>query len=74
MREVAIVKFFNNEKGFGFLVDSKGSDVFVHYRHIEPGEKGYKTLRAGEEVEYQPVQTDKGWSAAEVKRSNPPSS
>ena len=71
-REVAVVKWFNNEKGFGFLVDSQGSDVFVHYRHIDPGEDGYKTLREGEQVEYQPVRTDKGWSAAEVKRSNPP--
>ena len=69
MREVAVVKWFNNEKGFGFLVDSQGSDVFVHYRHIDPGEDGYKTLREGEQVEYQPVRTDKGWSAAEVKRA-----
>ena len=70
MREVAIVKYFNNEKGFGFLVDSKGSDVFVHYRHIDHGEQGYKTLRAGEEVEFLPVRIDKGWSVAEVRRSS----
>ena len=70
MREVAIVKYFSNEKGFGFLVDSKGSDVFVHYRHIDHGEQGYKTLRAGEEVEFLPVRIDKGWSVAEVRRSS----
>ena len=68
MREVAVVKWFNNEKGFGFLVDSKGSDVFVHYRHIDPGEDGFKTLREGERVEFLRVKTDKGWSASEVTR------
>ena len=70
MRKVAVVKWFDNDKGFGFLVDSQGSDVFIHYRHIDPGEDGYKTLREGEQVEYQPVRTDKGWSAAEVRRSS----
>ena len=71
IREVATVKWFNTKKGFGFLVDSGGSDVFVHYRNIEPGEGGFKDLQEGEQVEFLPVQTDKGWSAAEVKRAAP---
>ena len=44
------VKWFDNEKGFGFILNEAGEDVFVHYRSIE-GE-GYKTLAEGEQVEY----------------------
>ena len=70
MREIAKVKWFNNGKGFGFLVDSLGSDVFVHYRSIEPGDDGFKTLQEGEQVEYLPVKTGKGLATAEVTRCN----
>ena len=61
----AYVKWFSNEKGFGFL-DGPDGDVFVHYRSIEPGEEGYKSLNAGELVEYTPITTDRGRAAAEV--------
>ena len=60
----AVVKWFNNDKGFGFLVDSVGRDVFVHHKNLIMG--GYRTLLVDQEVEYLPVQTDKGVAAAEV--------
>jgi len=60
------VKWFDNERGFGFILNEAGEDVFVHYRSIE-GE-GYKTLAEGEQVEYVQKKSDKGWQAAEVRR------
>ena len=44
------VKWFNNTKGYGFISQQSGADVFVHYSAIR--EKGYKTLREGEPVEF----------------------
>ncbi|NVK11469.1 MAG: cold-shock protein [Gammaproteobacteria bacterium] len=63
-REVGIVKWFNNARGFGFIQREDGEDVFVHYRSIQ-GE-GYKTLDEGQRVEYQMVSSDKGLQAEEV--------
>lgn len=63
-KSVAKVKWFDNAKGYGFLVNAAGEDVFVHYRSIQ-GE-GYKTLSEGQEVEFLQVRSDKGWQAAEV--------
>ena len=60
------VKWFDNAKGFGFIVNEAGEDVFVHYRSIEGD--GYKTLAEGERVEYVQTKSDKGWQAAEVRR------
>ena len=65
-KKTATVKWFNDAKGFGFLTDENGEDVFVHYRSIKPGTEGHKTLLEDQEVEYFPVETDKGISAAEV--------
>jgi len=65
-RSVGTVKWFDNAKGFGFIINDDGEDVFVHYRSIE-GE-GFKSLSEGEPVEYLQTQSDKGWQAAEVKR------
>ena len=65
-KQTATVKWFNDKKGFGFLIDKSGADVFVHHRSITPGTDGYKSLSEGQEVEYLPVETDKGISAAEV--------
>ena len=66
-RQVNRVKWFNDSKGFGFIEGSDG-DVFVHYRSIEPGTDGFKTLEEGEMVEYLQVQSERGWSAVEVRK------
>ena len=58
------VKWFDNAKGYGFIVSPGGEDVFVHYRVIE-GE-GYRSLDEGQEVEYVAVHGEKGWQASQV--------
>ena len=60
------VKWFNNEKGFGFIkvVNLPEDDVFVHYSEIL--EDGYKTLEEGQEVEFRLIHTDKGYQANNV--------
>jgi len=58
------IKWFDNAKGFGFLINEAGEDVFVHYREII-GE-GYKTLVEGQQVEYIETTGDKGLLATEV--------
>jgi len=58
------VKWFDNAKGYGFIVSPDGDDVFVHYRVIE-GE-GYRSLSEGQRVEYVAIHGDKGWQATEV--------
>lgn len=60
------VKWFKNDKGYGFIVNESGEDVFVHYRAIMA--EGFKTLRDGEKVEFIQVKSEKGWQAAEVER------
>ena len=65
-KQQATVKWFNNEKGFGFL-DSPDGDVMVHHKDIQPGVSGYKSLRQGQIVEYQPATTEKGLAATHVK-------
>ena len=58
------VKWFNAEKGFGFIETSEGSDVFVHFSSIQSD--GYKSLDEGQEVEFEVVQGNKGPQAANV--------
>ncbi len=65
-KSVGKVKWFDNAKGYGFIVNESEEDVFVHYRAIV-GE-GYKSLNEGEEVEYIETRSEKGWQAAEVER------
>ena len=60
------VKWFNSEKGFGFIECETGTDVFVHFSAIEMD--GYKTLEEGAEVEFDVVEGAKGPQAAGVKR------
>ncbi len=52
------VKWFDPKKGFGFVVNSDGKDVFVHYTSI--GGEGFRCLRNGQVVEYDQFETDKG--------------
>jgi CspA family cold shock protein len=59
------VKWFNDEKGYGFLEYDGVEDVFVHYSQIEC--EGYKTLREGAIVEYELLETVKGLQAKKVK-------
>lgn len=61
----ARVKWFNNEKGFGFLEYKEGCDIFVHYSQII--KDGYKTLEAGSLVDFELISTDKGYQAHRVK-------
>ena len=61
------VKWFNAEKGFGFIVDENGKDVFVHFSAIK--QDGYKSLNEGEEVTFEVVQGDRGPLAKDVKKT-----
>jgi CspA family cold shock protein len=67
------VKWFNNAKGFGFLGREGGADVFVHYSSIQSD--GYKSLKEGDEVEFDIIEGSKGPQADHVVRINegPPS-
>ncbi|MCF6218183.1 MAG: cold-shock protein [Gammaproteobacteria bacterium] len=59
------VKWFNEEKGFGFITqDNGGADVFVHFRAI--ASDGFKTLSEGQKVEFDTEQGQKGLQAANV--------
>jgi len=64
-RKQGTVKWFNTEKGYGFILSPEGEDVFVHYRAILL--EGFKNLREGQVVTYLQVKSEKGWQAAEVE-------
>lgn len=63
------VKWFSNEKGYGFIERDGGEDVFVHYSAIE--EEGFKTLDEGQEVEFEVVMGDRGPQASNVVKVGP---
>jgi cold shock protein len=63
-RIIGTVKWFNGEKGYGFLAQSNGPDVFVHFTAIEGS--GYRTLTEGQQVEFSIEQGPKGLQAANV--------
>jgi CspA family cold shock protein len=67
---VGTVKWFDVKKGFGFIINAEGKDVFVHYSSIE-GE-GFRSLKDGEKVQYEQVEGAKGLSALHVKRLSVP--
>ena len=64
------IKWFNNDKGYGFAVNESGEDVFIHYRAIM-GDEAYKTLAQGQRVEFVQVKSEKGWQGAEVEVLEP---
>jgi len=66
-REKGKVKWFNNNKGFGFIEQDNGQDVFVHYSAISGD--GYKTLAEGQDVEFDVSQGAKGLQATNVTKS-----
>ena len=59
------VKWFSNEKGYGFIARPDGEDLFVHFSAIEGD--GYRTLHEGQEVEFEIVDGPKGQQAANVR-------
>ena len=61
------VKWFDNKKGYGFILNDAGQDVFVHHTSIDGN--GFKTLNEGETVLYELVDSDKGPKALNVKRT-----
>ena len=63
------VKWFDNKKGFGFISQDSGQDVFVHHTCIT-GE-GFKTLEEGEQVSFEAIPSDRGMKAQNVQRINP---
>ena len=67
MRITGKVKWFNENKGYGFIVGDQGKDIFVHYSEIR--DDGYRTLTEGEVVEYELMDSPKGPQAKSVLRS-----
>lgn len=60
------VKWFNNKKGYGFINENNGRDIFVHFSSITMD--GYKTLNEGEEVTFDIEESDRGPEAKNVRR------
>jgi len=58
------VKWFNNDKGYGFVDYKENEDIFVHYSAIK--QDGFKTLSEGQLVEFELIETDKGLQAVNV--------
>ena len=65
-RERGTVRWFSNQKGYGFIARESGEDVFVHFSSITGD--GYKTLTEGEGVEFSVEQGTKGLAAVDVQR------
>ena len=64
MRHAGKVKWFNETKGYGFIEQDGEKDIFVHYSAIRMD--GYRTLKEGQQVEFEVLETPKGSQAAEV--------
>ena len=63
--EQGTVKWFNADKGFGFISRQTGEDVFVHFSAIQAG--GYRSLQEGQAVEFNVAKGPKGWQAENVR-------
>ncbi len=66
MMQQGTVKWFNAKKGYGFLSDTEGNEIFVHYSALQM--EGFKELKDGEAVEFEVVEGEKGPQAANVVR------
>ncbi len=62
---LGIVKWFNDAKGYGFITQEDGGDIFVHYTAIQ--QEGFKSLKEGDNVEFEVSQGPKGLQAADVR-------
>lgn len=60
------VKWFNDKKGFGFISQDNGQDVFVHQTAIES--EGFRTLAEGDKVEFEVIKDQKGYKATKVRK------
>lgn len=69
MRLTGRVKWFNNTKGYGFIQQENGEDVFVHYSAIQ--EQGFRSLEEGQAVEFEIAQGPKGPQAEKVIKVGP---
>jgi len=65
-REIGHVKWFNEKKGFGFIVRTSGEDIFVHYKDIDVNGSGFKTLHENDRVSYLLDKGPKGLKAHDV--------
>ena len=63
------VKWFDPKKGYGFIQGPEGQDVFIHYSQIQGD--GFRSLKDGEEVDYELLQGEKGFQAKAVNRVSP---
>ena len=66
--QTGTVKWFSDQKGYGFIAREDGEDVFVHHSAIQ--EEGFRTLREGESVEFTIEQGQKGPAAANVRKTS----
>lgn len=66
MKEQGTVKWFNNEKGYGFISRAQGGDVFVHHTAIQA--EGFKSLNEGDQVEFDVAKGPKGFQAQNVTK------
>ena len=62
------VKNFNNEKGYGFIKTEEGKDLFFHYSELQM--EGFKSVNAGDKVEFEVIETEKGLRAVNIKVIN----
>ena len=65
--KLGTIKWFNSKKGFGFIQQDNGEDVFVHYSVIDM--PGFKTLSEGEQVQFETRENEKGLSATRVVKA-----
>ncbi|HEU5124875.1 MAG TPA: cold-shock protein [Verrucomicrobiae bacterium] len=60
------IKWFDNQKGFGFIAQESGQDVFVHFSSIQ--QKGFRTLFEGDEVSFEIINSERGPKAQNVQK------